>query len=140
MGRIAALFKADRAETAFRYSVSEWWLEPCSTGPGAHSHSEDDLFFVFEGTMTFFAGGEWLEAPAGSFVLIPGGTKHDFQNRGSVRAGALNFSSGVFEQEMEGIAGWFEQHPPPDAPPAGGIRVLGGEGKSWNMPVRDRAR
>lgn len=28
MGRIRALFKADRDETAGRYSISEWWLEP----------------------------------------------------------------------------------------------------------------
>lgn len=34
MGRIAAVFKADEAETASRYSVSEWWLEPRTQGPG----------------------------------------------------------------------------------------------------------
>jgi hypothetical protein len=28
MGRIAAIFKADAAETESRYSISEWWLEP----------------------------------------------------------------------------------------------------------------
>jgi hypothetical protein len=36
MGRIQAVFKADGAETAGRYSISEWWLEPNTTGPGAH--------------------------------------------------------------------------------------------------------
>ena len=38
MGRIQALFKADGAESENRYSISEWWLEPKTTGPGAHSH------------------------------------------------------------------------------------------------------
>lgn len=28
MGRISAIFKSDGAETAGRYSISEWWLEP----------------------------------------------------------------------------------------------------------------
>ena len=28
MGRMRAAFFADRAETAGRYSISEWWLEP----------------------------------------------------------------------------------------------------------------
>jgi hypothetical protein len=38
MGRISAVFKADGDETAKRYSISEWWLEPNTQGPGAHSH------------------------------------------------------------------------------------------------------
>ena len=46
MGRIQAVFKADGAESAERYSISEWWLEPRTTGPGAHAHSEDDVFYV----------------------------------------------------------------------------------------------
>jgi hypothetical protein len=28
MGRIQSVFKADGAETADRYSISEWWLDP----------------------------------------------------------------------------------------------------------------
>jgi len=43
MGRISAVFKSDEDETQSRYSVSEWWLEPKTRGPGAHSHAEDDL-------------------------------------------------------------------------------------------------
>lgn len=116
MGRIAAVFKADGAETADRYSVSEWWLEPHTQGPGPHSHDEDDVFYVIEGTVSFLVGDAWLDAPRGSFVLIPGGSTHDFENRGDVRAGALNISvPGAFEQHMPGIAQWFAEHPPGDA-------------------------
>jgi len=50
MGRIAARFLADTDETVNAYSISEWWLEPNCSGPGAHSHPEDDVFFVLEGT------------------------------------------------------------------------------------------
>ena len=57
MGRIAAVFKADGVETGDRYSVSEWWLEPHTQGPGAHSHPEDDVFYVIEGTMSFLVDG-----------------------------------------------------------------------------------
>jgi len=66
MGRISAVFKADGPETESRYSVSEWWLEPCTQGPGAHSHAEDDLFYVIEGTMSVLVGEEWVEAAKGS--------------------------------------------------------------------------
>ena len=41
MGRISALFKADGNETANQYSISEWWPEPHTKGPGAHEHAED---------------------------------------------------------------------------------------------------
>lgn len=113
MGRINAVFKADGAETADRYSISEWWLEPHTTGPGAHTHPEDDVFYVLDGTMTFLVDGRWFDAPKGSFVLAPGGTPHDFQNRTDERTGALNISvPGAFEPRMPSIVKWFLEHPP----------------------------
>jgi len=74
MGPVHAVFKADGDETRGRYSISEWWLEPYTRGPGAHTHEEDDVFFVIEGTMSFFVGGAWIDAPKGSLVIAPGGT------------------------------------------------------------------
>jgi mannose-6-phosphate isomerase-like protein (cupin superfamily) len=116
MGPVKAIFKADHEETAGRYSISEWWLAPHTKGPGAHSHEEDDVFFVLEGTMSFFLGDRWVDAKKGSFVLAPGGTTHDFENRTSKRAGALNISApGDFEQHMPGIAEWFRARKPADA-------------------------
>ena len=116
MGPVRAVFKADGAETRGRYSISEWWLEPNTQGPGAHSHAEDDIFYVIEGTMSVLVGDRWIDAPKGSFVLVPGGTTHDFENRSASRAGVLNFSApGDFEKEMPAIAQWFIENPPQDA-------------------------
>src|SRR5438105_4781672 len=116
MGRIAAVFKADESESESRYSISEWWLEPHTKGPGPHSHPEDDIFYVIEGTMSILADKEWTDATRGSFVLVPGGVTHDFENRGHVRAGILNLSiPGPFEPHMPGIAEWFSEHPPGNA-------------------------
>lgn len=118
MGTLSAVFKADGNETAGAYSISEWWLEANSQGPGIHSHPEDDVFYVLAGTMSFFLNDQWIDAPAGSFVLVPGGITHDFQNRGAVRAGALNFSiPGNFEKHMPDIVAWFAEHPPGAAVP-----------------------
>jgi mannose-6-phosphate isomerase-like protein (cupin superfamily) len=116
MGRIRAVFKADGDETDKRYSISEWWLEPHTQGPGAHAHSEDDIFYVIEGTMSILVGDRWIEAPKGSFILAPGGVRHDFENRSSRRAGVLNLSiPGDFEMNMPAIVTWFAEHPPKDA-------------------------
>ncbi len=116
MGRLSAVFKADGAETEQRYSISEWWLDAHTKGPGPHSHPEDDVFYVLAGTMSVMVGTEWTEASAGSFVLVPGNVTHDFENRGSERAGMLNVSApGDFEQQMPGIAQWFSERSPEDA-------------------------
>lgn len=116
MGRISAVFKADEGETDSGYSISEWWLEPHTKGPGTHAHPEDDIFFVLAGTMSILIDKEWIDAPTGTFVLVPGGIPHDFENRGDVKAGMLNLSfPGGFEPEMPGIAEWFLRNPPGEA-------------------------
>jgi mannose-6-phosphate isomerase-like protein (cupin superfamily) len=71
------------------------------------------VFYVIEGTVSFMVDGKWMDASKGSFVLVPGGITHDFENRGEVRAGALNISiPGGFEEDMPAIARWFADHPP----------------------------
>ena len=116
MGRLSAVFKADGEETRQGYSISEWWLDAHTKGPGPHSHPEDDVFYVLAGTMNVMVGTEWIEASTGSFVLVPGNVTHDFENRGSERAGMLNVSApGNFEQNMPGIAQWFVERSPDDS-------------------------
>lgn len=112
-GAMRAVFKADGAETADRYSVSEWWLEPNSTGPGAHSHdTNDEIFFVIEGRPSVLIGEKWSENQPGSFLLIPAGVTHDFENRTASRAGLLNvFIPGGFEASMPMIVDWFRTQP-----------------------------
>jgi len=63
--------------------------------------------------MSVLVGDKWLDGSKGSFVLVPAGTTHDFENRSSARAGLLNFSHpGNFEQHMPSIVEWFQAHPP----------------------------
>lgn len=110
-GTMRAVFKADGVETGDRYSVSEWWLSPNSKGPGAHSHDDnDELFFVIEGRPSILIGETWHALPAGSFLLIPAQTTHDFENRTTAPAGLLNvFVPGGFERNMAGIVEWFRR-------------------------------
>lgn len=105
MGRIRAVFKADAGETADRYCVSEWWLEPHTRGPGPHRHAEDHVYYVITGTLNVCLDGEWSDAASGSYIVIPGDTPHDFQNRGAVPAGFIAFNApGGFEADMADIA------------------------------------
>jgi mannose-6-phosphate isomerase-like protein (cupin superfamily) len=111
MGGMSAVFKADGDETQGSCSISEWWLEPMAKGPGPHSHPEDDVFYVIEGTVSVLVDDHWVDAPRGAFVLVPGGVTHDFENRTPARAGLLNVSTpGNFEKHMPSIVEWFQVH------------------------------
>ncbi len=105
MGQMRAIFKADSDESAGRYSVSEWWLEPRTRGPGVHEHPEDHVFYVIAGTLSVRVNDAWSHVSKGGYVVIPGGTPHDFENQGSVPSGFIVFNSpGGFEAKMTNIA------------------------------------
>jgi quercetin dioxygenase-like cupin family protein len=105
MGRMQAVFKADLAETDSKISVSEWWLEPRTRGPGPHAHEDLHLYYVLEGTLSLLIDETWREAAAGSTIYIPGGTTHCFENRSTARAGFLSLNvPGGFESRMPAIA------------------------------------
>ena len=111
-GTMTAIFKADENETAEKYSVSEWWLEPHSGGPGAHLHEEnDEIFYGLEGTTSFLIGDRWVDVEQGTFIRIPAKTLHDFENRTDRKSGVLNiFIPGGFERNMPSIVKWFEEN------------------------------
>ncbi len=60
-------------------------------GMEQHVHEdEDDSFYILDGEMTFFFGGEKVCAPPGTFLLVPPGTSHGFKNEGGVPVRMLN--------------------------------------------------
>ena len=112
MPAMRAVFHADGEETDDAYTVSEWWLEPNSDGPGAHSHeANDEIFRIVEGTMSVLVGEHWIDAPAGSTIVVPAGVTHDFANRTDAPAALFNvFIPGGFEQNMPDILKWYEEN------------------------------
>lgn len=111
-GTMTAVFKADENETANKYSISEWWLEPNSDGPGAHQHEEnDEIFYGLEGTGSILVGNKWIDIKKGTFLRIPAKTIHDFANRTTEKCGLLNFLiPRGFERNMASIVKWFEDN------------------------------
>ena len=60
-------------------------------GMDQHVHEEeDDSFYILEGEMTFLFGEEKALAPPGTFLLVPPGTSHGFENEGRAPARMLN--------------------------------------------------
>src|SRR4051812_46422153 len=87
LGNGSAIFKADGDETGGTFSVSEWWLDAKTQGPTPHSHENDHVYYVLEGVIACQIDGTWHDAPKGTFLLIPGGSVHTFENRTEMRAG-----------------------------------------------------
>ena len=108
-GPMRSIFLADGEESGERYSASLWWVAPHRSGPGAHSHeANEELFYVIEGTMTFLVGDQRVDTPAGSFLRVPAGVIHDFENNTAHPAGVLNvFIPGGFESKMPAIVEWY---------------------------------
>jgi quercetin dioxygenase-like cupin family protein len=70
--------KASTETTGGRVAVIEH-LAPEGSGSPLHVHrNEDEWFYVTEGQLTFWVGGQVIEAPAGSFVYGPRDVPHTF--------------------------------------------------------------
>ncbi|MFK8186473.1 MAG: cupin domain-containing protein [Phormidesmis sp.] len=113
MGRMSAVFKADMQETNSTLSVSEWWLDPNTEGPHIQNHPEAHLFYVIEGTLAvYLQGRDWFDAEKGSYIYIPGGTEHGFENRSENTVGFMSINTpGGFESSMSPIVKYFEENP-----------------------------
>lgn len=63
---------------------------PAGQGPPVHTHAnEDEAWYVLDGELRFWIGGEESKLPAGSFVFVPSGTTYTFQNIGTQPARIL---------------------------------------------------
>ena len=58
---------------------------PPGAGPKLHKHPYEEVFVVQEGSATFTAGDEVIEAGGGQVVGVPAGVPHRFVNSGAGR-------------------------------------------------------
>jgi mannose-6-phosphate isomerase-like protein (cupin superfamily) len=58
---------------------------PPGGGPRLHRHPYEEVFVVQQGTATFTAGEEVIEASGGQVVVVPAGVPHKFVNSGTGR-------------------------------------------------------
>jgi quercetin dioxygenase-like cupin family protein len=82
-------FKVRGEQTAGTLTAFENVIAP-GDGPPLHTHAnEDEAWYVLEGDLRFRLNAEIASAPAGSFVFVPRGTPHCFQNTGEQLARIL---------------------------------------------------
>ena len=82
-------FKVRGEQTGGALTVFENVIAP-GDGPPLHMHAdEDEAWYVLEGELRFRLDADTASAPAGSFVFVPRGTRHCFQNIGEQPAKVL---------------------------------------------------
>src|SRR5512143_529996 len=79
-----------------------------TNGPLPHIHHDrEECFYVIEGLFTFVLGKGEIDAPAGSVVFVPRGTRHAFRPRPGARALAFSIPGGLlegfFRELLEGL-------------------------------------
>lgn len=75
-------FKVRGEQTSGRLTAFENVIAP-GDGPPLHVHAnEDEAWYVLEGQLRFRLDEQLAAAPAGTFVFVPRGTAHCFQNAG----------------------------------------------------------
>ena len=130
-----------RDTTDGRVAVIEH-LAPQGAGSPLHVHRrEDEWFYVTEGELTFWVGGQLIQAPAGSFVYGPRDIPHTFEVTSDQARFLLVTEPAGFEDFMRamGQPAAALTVPPPAAPPADiapliaaaagyGIEILGPPG------------
>ena len=85
----AMTFKALASETDGSLTAFEA-LNPSGEGPPLHVHlAHDEFISVLDGTLRVRLGDDVLLAPAGSFVYVPRGLQHTWQNVGDADARML---------------------------------------------------
>jgi quercetin dioxygenase-like cupin family protein len=117
---VLATIKASGETTNGRVAVIEH-LAPQGAGSPLHvHHREDEWFYVTEGALTFWVGGEVSEAPAGSFVYGPRDIPHTFLVSSSQARFLLVTEPAGFEGFLRtmGQPAPTLTIPPPAAPPS----------------------
>lgn len=101
---LLATVKAGTETTGGRVAVIEH-LAPCGTGSPLHvHHREDEWFYVSEGELTFWVGGQVINAAAGSFVYGPREIPHTFAVSSDTARFLLVAEPAGFEQFMRAFA------------------------------------
>jgi quercetin dioxygenase-like cupin family protein len=106
-GGLTTTVKATAATTGGAFSLLEGTLPAEASGPPPHAHRQTtDTFYVLEGTLRVTVGGRELDAPAGSFILVPPGVVHTFANTSAAPARVLSISApGGWEHYLRDLAG-----------------------------------
>jgi quercetin dioxygenase-like cupin family protein len=99
-----ALIKSTGAMTGGRLAVVEQRAPRGPASPMHVHHREGEFWYVIEGELTLWAGGELIEAPQGSLVYGPPDVPHTFAITSDEARFLLMTQPAGFEQFLEEVS------------------------------------
>jgi quercetin dioxygenase-like cupin family protein len=73
--------KIGEVEGGSSVAVMEYITRKGEEPPGHTHHTEDEVFYVLDGALTFHCGGECFDLEKGGFVFLPHGIEHSYTIR-----------------------------------------------------------
>jgi len=109
---------ASAEQTGGRYSLL-WEHGPQGSGPGPHTHEQDEEIYVLDGNLTVRAGDRLHVASAGWFLFIPRGTVHSFRVDSQTASILISYTPAGFERVISemGVPTKVRTLPPMGLPP-----------------------
>ncbi len=117
-GASTAVMKATAETTGGAFSMSESTFPAGVAGPPPHAHSHTtDTFYVLEGTLHVIVGDREIDAPVGSYILVPPGVMHTFSNTSNEPVRFLNINApGGWENYLRDLADAMRSGTMPGSP------------------------
>ncbi len=117
-GASTAVMKATAETTGGAFSISEATFPAGMQGPPPHAHNHTtDTFYVLEGTLHVTVGDREIDAPAGSYILVPPGIVHTFANTSDAPVRFLNINApGGWEHYLRDLAAAMRSGTMPGTP------------------------
>jgi quercetin dioxygenase-like cupin family protein len=104
-------------QTGGRYSLL-WQRCPQGSGPGPHTHEQDEQLYVLDGELTVRVGDQLLEAASGWFLSIPRSTVHSLRVNSETATILNSYTPAGFERLITelGVPATTRTLPPPGLP------------------------
>jgi len=114
LGVVTAV-RATGDQTKGEYSLFEQLLPPGIGMPLHVHHNEDETFFVLEGKVTIWIGGQRIDARPGTWVFGPRDVPHAFRGEGETAARLLlTLNPSGFEHFIYALGEKTQPTAPPD--------------------------
>lgn len=100
------------------FSIAERVVPAGMSGPPPHAHRcTTDTFYVLEGTLHMMVEDSEVDAPAGSYILVPPGVVHTFANTSDAPARFLTINAlGGWESDLRDLADALRSGTTPKTP------------------------
>jgi quercetin dioxygenase-like cupin family protein len=95
-GRVVVKATGDKSGGNFSQVES---IDPRGAATPLHLHrNEEESFYVLEGELTMFVGGETFDVSTGDYAIVPRNTPHAYVVRSEVARMLVTFSPSGFEE------------------------------------------